>query len=99
MGWSRDDHLREVIRFEFNGKKVRVQLDERGEPWLVAADACRCLGHTNPTMAIRALTDDEKGLKEVETPERRQQLSTVDVRLPRRLAPTNTPGQPKNQSH
>nr|WP_209841192.1 BRO family protein [Rubellimicrobium aerolatum] len=31
-----------------------------GEPWFVAADVCRVLGHSNPTMAVAGLDDDEK---------------------------------------
>ena len=30
-----------------------------GEPYFVAVDACRILGLSNPTMAMRALEDDE----------------------------------------
>ena len=31
-----------------------------GEPWFVAADVCRALEHTNATMALDRLDDDEK---------------------------------------
>ncbi|HNW87940.1 MAG TPA: BRO family protein [Candidatus Limiplasma sp.] len=31
-----------------------------GEPWFVAADVCRVLGHSNPTMAVGGLEEDEK---------------------------------------
>jgi prophage antirepressor-like protein len=35
-----------------------VTLD--GNPWFVAADICRIIKRGNPTMAVRALHDDEK---------------------------------------
>lgn len=33
---------------------------KNGEPWFVAADVCKALGHTNPTVAMQMLDDDEK---------------------------------------
>ena len=35
-------------------------LTRDGEPWFVAADVCRVLGHTNPTIALGRLDDDER---------------------------------------
>src|SRR4051812_33917187 len=32
------------------------------EPWFVAADACRALGHSNPTVAVRLLADNERAV-------------------------------------
>jgi prophage antirepressor-like protein len=40
--------------------RVRVHLDERGDPWWVASDVCRALELTNTTEAIKALEADEK---------------------------------------
>jgi prophage antirepressor-like protein len=40
--------------------QVRVHLDEDGNPWWVAADVCRVLDLSNPTMALNTLDDDEK---------------------------------------
>ena len=31
-----------------------------GEPWWVAKDVCDILEHTNPTVALEALDDDER---------------------------------------
>jgi len=39
---------------------LTVEID--GAPWFVAADICRVLGRTNPTMALRALDSDEQTL-------------------------------------
>lgn len=35
----------------------------KGEPWFVAKDVCEILGHTNPSMAIGLLDEDERGKK------------------------------------
>lgn len=45
--------------------QVRVMMIE-GEPWFVAADVCRVLDLTNPTMAVEGLDDDEVLLRNLE---------------------------------
>lgn len=35
-------------------------IEQNGEPWFVAADVCRALEHSNVTMALDRLDDDEK---------------------------------------
>ena len=39
--------------------QVRTVMQD-GEPWFVAADVCRALEHTNVTVAVERLDDDEK---------------------------------------
>ena len=39
--------------FEFGDVKIRVKLDEAGEPWFVANDVCKALGLVNPRDAVR----------------------------------------------
>lgn len=39
--------------------EVRV-IEMNGEPWFVAKDVCTILEHSNPTMAIQALDEDER---------------------------------------
>lgn len=39
--------------------QIRV-IDQNGEPWFVAADICRVLEISNPSMAIDRLDDDER---------------------------------------
>lgn len=39
--------------------QIRTVL-RQGEPWFVAADVCKVLGHTNPTVALQMLDEDEK---------------------------------------
>lgn len=68
-----------IIPYTFpeTGTPVRtVTID--GEPWFIAADVCSVLDHGNPTMAVAALDDDEKGLSSVETLGGAQQMVTVN---------------------
>lgn len=44
--------------FPFTGEHVRAGLID-GEPWLVAPDVCFILKHSNVTMALKGLDDDE----------------------------------------
>lgn len=48
-----------LIPFDFETNAVRVVMVE-GAPWFVAADVCRVLEHTNPTVALRRLDPDEQ---------------------------------------
>lgn len=50
----------EVKRYPFEGNDVRVLLDDKGEPWFVAADVCKALGLANPRDAVSRLNPDEK---------------------------------------
>jgi prophage antirepressor-like protein len=42
-----------------NATAVRV-IEIDNQPWFVAKDVCRVIGHTNPTMAVRSLDASEK---------------------------------------
>lgn len=45
------DGVKELTRV-FEGRNVRVFVDDAGEPWFVASDVCACLGYANPRDAI-----------------------------------------------
>lgn len=45
--------------FDFDENPVRV-IEKDGAPWFVAADVCRVLELTNPTVALESLDDDER---------------------------------------
>lgn len=49
----------ELMNFDFQGNGVRVVM-QNGDPWWVAKDVCDVLGHTNPSMALDRLDDDER---------------------------------------
>ena len=55
--------MNEIKVFEFGSNDVRVIMDESGNPWWVASDVCDILDHTNPSMAINSLDEDERAKK------------------------------------
>lgn len=57
--------MSEIIPFDFEEQAVRVIMREE-EPWFVAADVCRVLEHSNPTMAMKGLDEDEVTLSQIE---------------------------------
>lgn len=50
----------EIQTFNFNDTPVRALTDENGEPWFVAKDVCDILGHSNVSMALNRLDDNER---------------------------------------
>lgn len=50
----------EIQRFDFKGAALRTLTDEAGEPWFIAKDVCDILGHSNVSMALDRLDDDER---------------------------------------
>ncbi|MDR3152943.1 MAG: Bro-N domain-containing protein [Deltaproteobacteria bacterium] len=56
---------------------VRVVLDDKGDPWFVAADVCRALGVGNASKALMALDEDEKGITTSNTLGGSQQMAIV----------------------
>jgi anti-repressor protein len=66
-----------VVSFNFGVNPVRVLVDERGEPWWIAADVCAVLEIANPRDAMSRLDPDEKGVGSTDTPGGRQEMVTV----------------------
>ncbi|KAB8291892.1 phage antirepressor KilAC domain-containing protein [Bifidobacterium apri] len=51
----------QVETYKFHGSDpVRVVTGEDGEPWFVAKDVCDILGHSNVSVALDRLDDDER---------------------------------------
>lgn len=50
----------EIQKFDFKGAPLRTLTDKAGEPWFVAKDVCDILGHSNVSMALDRLDDDER---------------------------------------
>jgi prophage antirepressor-like protein len=67
-----------LCNLEFEGRGIRIRVDEAGNPWWVARDVCDCLGHSNPSMAMQRLDEDEKGLSNVYTPGGPQEMATIN---------------------
>lgn len=50
-----------------------------GEPWFVGKDVAGALGYTNPAKAIRNhVSDEDKGVNEMDTPGGKQQLIIIN---------------------
>lgn len=50
----------EIQTFNFNSAPLRTLTDENNNPWFVAKDVCDILGHSNASMALDRLDDDER---------------------------------------
>lgn len=53
--------MKELIKFDYQGKEVRTITDEQGNPWWVAKDVCDILGLADVSDAVTRLDEDEKG--------------------------------------
>lgn len=69
--------MTELDLFQYAGQDVRTVIVD-GEPWFVATDVCRILDHSNASMAVASLDDDEKGLRTVDTLGGAQSLMCVN---------------------
>ena len=66
----------QVFKNEQFGEVRTINRD--GEPWFVAADVCKVLGHTNSRVAVASLDEDEKGVSKVYTLGGEQQMTIVN---------------------
>ena len=55
----------DLIPFQFGTHPVRVHVDDHGTPWWIAADVGAALGHTNITMLLKRVDEDEKTLNSI----------------------------------
>lgn len=53
----------QIVPLFFGDMPARIIIDGNNEPWWVVKDVCDILEHTNPTMAINMLDDDERTKK------------------------------------
>lgn len=67
----------DLTQFNFHGEGVRVVVDEHGEPWFVLADIVAALGIANGRNVAARLDFDMKGVRPVDTPGGRQNLTVV----------------------
>lgn len=57
-----------IIPFEFEQRKIRVVMDDCGNPWWVAKDVCSILDIVDYDQAIERLDTDERGGYSIPTP-------------------------------
>lgn len=65
-----------VVPFYFHSNEVRTVVIEN-EPWFVAKDVCNVLEHSDASMALRGLDDDEKGTRKVWTLGGEQEMNVI----------------------
>jgi len=65
-----------IIPFAFENHSVRVQLDDAGNPWFVAADVLTVL--TLDRKALERLDADEKGVNSIHTPGGEQEMTVIN---------------------
>ena len=68
--------MNNLTPFKFGKQQVRVVIDDKEEPWFVAADVCAAL--TINTEQTRRLDDDEKGLRTVQTRGGPQEMGVIN---------------------
>lgn len=66
----------QIFKSEQFGEVRTIAKD--GEPWFVANDICKVLGHTNSRVAVASLDEDEKGVSKVYTLGGEQQMTVVN---------------------
>jgi prophage antirepressor-like protein len=53
--------MKDLIKFEFEGKSLRAGVDASGEPFWIGKDVCDHLGYKNHNKTLGKLDDDERG--------------------------------------
>jgi prophage antirepressor-like protein len=64
-------------QFDVYGANWRFGTDDDGTSWVVAADVAKSFEHSNTSVMLRSLDDDEKGLRIVYTLGGQQELAVV----------------------
>jgi prophage antirepressor-like protein len=69
--------MNELTVFNFENKEVRT-VEMNNNIYFVASDVCKVLEHSNPSMALSRLDEDEKGINNVYTPGGSQEVLLVN---------------------
>jgi prophage antirepressor-like protein len=69
--------MSDITLFNFEGSQVRVSLDAKGEPWFVAKDICVAFDHSDVSVMVSRLDEEERGTSTVCTPGGVQELLTI----------------------
>lgn len=65
------------IVFDVQGATWRFGADDGGRNWVVASDIAKTFDHSNPSVMLRSLEEDERGLRIVSTPGGPQEMNVV----------------------
>ncbi len=75
-GRRKGEDMNELKIFNYEGTAVRT-IEQNGEVWWVLADVCRVLTIENARNVAARLDDDEKGVRQMDTPGGPQQMTTI----------------------
>jgi len=65
------------IVFDVQGANWRFGADDDGRNWVVASDIAKTFDHSNASVMLRSLEEDERGLRIVSTPGGPQEMNVV----------------------
>ena len=65
-----------IVPFSFESLEIRVVVIDN-EPWFIATDVAKVLEHSNASVMLRLLDEDEKGVSNVYTPGGNQELAII----------------------
>ena len=65
-------------QFNFEGCNIRTTVDTCGNPWFVAKDVCDLLEHSDVSMTVKRLEEDEKGTSIICTLGGDQSMTTIN---------------------
>lgn len=65
------------IVFDVQGANWRFGADNDGRSWVVASDIAKTFDHSNASVMLRSLDEDERGLRTVSTPGGPQEMNVV----------------------
>lgn len=57
--------MNDLIPYNFNGQRLRVLLDDNGEPWFIAMEAAEILGYSDAYEMTKRLDDEEKQNRQI----------------------------------
>jgi len=57
---SKEEHMNNLMNFDFNGTTVTTIIDEKGDPWWVAKEVCGVLGIREAHDTVKYLDEDEQ---------------------------------------
>lgn len=69
--------MSDIQLFDFQGNDVRTATHDDGSLWFVGVDICNVLGHSNSSVALSRLDEDEKSGVNIADPHGREQVTTL----------------------
>lgn len=68
----------EIQVFQFEGQMSLRSVIREGDPWFVATDVAKVLGHSNSRAMVSSLDEDERGVMNAYTPSGEQDMTIIN---------------------